>query len=118
MCVRPPNEACRILEWHLYPPQPLPGAGADTSPLPGLESSKPTSLPATPRGVRYGVTVQDELVGALTKSAKGGEGDRLEVDVQALLLDDVVRATILVGSEPPNWLLDPHTQSGGRNFLH
>ena len=32
----------------------------------------------------------DELVGALTKSAKGGEGDRLEVDVQALLLDDVV----------------------------
>ena len=37
----------------------------------------------------------DELVGALTKSAKGGEGDRLEVDVQALLLDDVVRATIL-----------------------
>ena len=39
----------------------------------------------------------DELVGALAKSAKGGEGDRLEVDVQALLLDDVVRATILVG---------------------
>ena len=35
----------------------------------------------------------DELVGALTKSAKGGEGDRLEVDVQALLLDDVVRAS-------------------------
>ena len=31
----------------------------------------------------------DELVGALAKSAKGGEGDRLEVDVQAFLLDDV-----------------------------
>ena len=44
----------------------------------------------------------DELVGALAKSAKGGEGDRLEVDVQALLLDDVVRATILVGGHLMN----------------
>ena len=32
----------------------------------------------------------DELVSALAKSAKRGEGDCLEVDVQALLLDDVV----------------------------
>ena len=31
----------------------------------------------------------DELVGALAKSAKGGEGDRLEVDVQALLLEEI-----------------------------
>ena len=60
----------------------------------------------------------DELVGALTKSAKGGEGDRLEVDVQALLLDDVYNIQDGLGIEPPNWLLDPHTQSSGRNFLH
>ena len=39
----------------------------------------------------------DELVGALAKPAKGGEGDRLEVDVQALVLDDLVRAAILAG---------------------
>ena len=39
----------------------------------------------------------DELVGALAKPAKGGEGDRLEVDVQALVLDDLVRVAILVG---------------------
>ena len=35
----------------------------------------------------------DELVRAFAKSTKGSEGDRLEVDVKALLHDDLVRAT-------------------------
>ena len=39
----------------------------------------------------------DELVGALAKSAKGCEGDGLEADVQVLLLNDLVRAAILLG---------------------
>lgn len=37
------------------------------------------------------------MTSLMSSSAKGGEGDRLEADVQAPLLDDVVRATILVG---------------------
>ena len=53
---------------------------------------------------------------ALAKSAKGGEGDRLEVDVQALVLDDLVRAAILagghlVGGGTKN--RGPHESSGG-----
>ena len=54
----------------------------------------------------------DELVSALAKSAKGGEGDRLEVDVQALLLDDAVRATILVGGH----LLYIHVHARARSL--
>ena len=44
----------------------------------------------------------DELVGALTKSAKGGEGDRLEVDVQALLGELCAERLTRPNSSPTN----------------
>ena len=66
----------------------------------GLGTRFDPGVIGTPLSVVGGLL--DELVGALAKSAKGGEGDRLEVDVQALLLDDVVRATILQFRNPYN----------------
>ena len=61
----------------------------------GLGARFDPGVIGTPLGVVGGLL--DELVGALAKSAKGCEGDGLEADVQVLLLNDLVRAAILLG---------------------
>ena len=61
----------------------------------GLGTRFDPGVIGTPLSVVGGLL--DELVGALAKSAKGCEGDGLEADVQVLLLNDLVRAAILLG---------------------
>ena len=73
MLTRLPPGPRLLVEEHLHPPQPLSGAGVDTSPPPGFETdqvayrphSREEVLEPTPRGVPAGPVRSDRWHGQL-----------------------------------------------------